>query len=81
MLVALRAVSDLVWYKRGQTRSHLRIHNKLLFVGGLRKTTTPMHLCRFFEQFGVVTAGMIISEKKGQSKVKGFITLINQLNK
>ena len=64
---------------REQTRSRPRLRNDLLFVGGLRKTNAPRQLCNFFEQFGVMTAGEVISDKRGQSKGYEFITFTTYL--
>ena len=54
---------------REQTRSHLWLPRDQLLVGGLRKTSTPIQLCKFFEQSGVVTEGKVISDEMGHPQI------------
>ena len=57
---------DPGFVNRDQTGSHLslpREKESRLLVGGLRKTTTPLKLCKFFDQPGVMTASMVLSDE------------------
>lgn len=51
-----------------------------VFVGGLAWETQSESLRRYFEQFGDILEGVVITDKHtGRSKGYGFVSLLNQL--